>query len=270
MTATATTARATVAAVLSSATSSLGVHVYDYEPGPGDALGATAAVVSHLNRERHMDRYQATLLFDAGMYTAATLADRAEQVTETVALGFETGLPASWQTGTWTFGYEDDATLYVARCELLLPVGDPSPATTGTVTISTLTMTTARAAIAAAAVTSLAGFTPTPVVHDYPAYPGMNAGPVVVTVAPLAIDRDLTWHQVAVLINGTVPVQTAQDWLDDLVVDLDDGLRTNLGAAYALLGATAETETGWDRVGWAEELECWAAQVAVGHFRGRW
>jgi hypothetical protein len=131
-------------------------------------------------------------------------------------------------------------------------------------------MTGARAAIATAARDAVAAFRPTPVVYDYPYYPGLSVAPVAVVVAPVGLDRDFTWHQVAVLVSGMAPADQAQDWLDDLVAGLDDGLRSGLSTAYALLRAGTTEETGWDRVGWLDELDCWAAQVAVGHFRARW
>lgn len=270
MTAVATTARATLAAVIAQATGPLGrVSVHDHDPSRTAALGPVAVVVAHDQRERHVDRYVVRVEVDPQKHTAPQLCDRVEQVTETVDQALRSALPGTWNVGTWTMGFEADAVLFVASCELVLPTDTPAPETYGTATVGTLAMTAARTTIADAVTDTLVGFAPSPKVYSYMTWPGNAVAPVAVVVSPLGLDADRFYHQVAVLISGTIQSRQAQEWLDDIVWQLDDGLRSNLPASFFLAGPGTDEENGWDKVGWIEDgdLQTWAAQLAVGRYR---
>lgn len=261
------TARETVAAVITTGTAGLGVTVTDHEPGPGVPPGPCIVAVSRLGRTRFEDRYAVTVALDPDVHTAEVLTSRAETVVETVDRALTTGLPSQWQTGTWTFGFERDAALYVARTELTLFTDEANPGASTPPSIGTLVMNTHRTTIATAVGTVLATFDPPVTTYAYPVWPGLNAGPVVACVAPLGLDRDCTYHQIAVLVSPLLGADDAQDVVDDIVWQLDDGLRAGLDGSFFFAGPGSQIEDGWDRVGWLDELQCFTAQTAVGTFR---
>lgn len=268
MTAVATLARSSIARLIEAGTLGLGVRVTDFDPDSGQALAPCAVTIAHDQRERFVDRYVVRVELDPSAHTAQQLSDRVEQVTETVDQALQTGLPASWLMSPWSMGFERDAQLFVASTQLRLPTEDPTPDAFVSPTIGPLTMTVARTTITAAITAALEGFHLPVNVYGYTTWPGGAMAPVAVVVSPLGLDRDHTFHQVALLISGVVPGDQAQDWLDDLIWQLDDGLRDILPASYFLAGL-GDTETGWDRVGWLNDgdMQLWAAQVAVAHYR---
>jgi hypothetical protein len=254
MTAVATSARTALQELAEAATVLLSptVTCYDHAPAPGDTLGPVAVVVEQQGRTFWDERLKVTVLVSTATLTATAAQEALEATVETLDEWMRKGLAAGYDFSRWLFEWQEQIASFVASTTVrVLRDGGLTWSTPSTTRDPV--MTTARSAIASAVTSAVATLTPLPAVYAQEPYPGGQAGPWSVAIAPATLDFDAAFLHVLAVVTGE-PISDAQTRLDDLVEAVDGAIR-DLGAGYGLVD--------WDSVGWSDDLEAWVAQCPV-------